>query len=166
MQFEHDQALLQQLGPILGDALVMKHAPSLQVAAYMVVAVLASKSSLGDAAISAFMEQLVYGWTTETVRPGLVCLSILAQYRSAKQLSQRLTKAMLKVQNLPSLLGEIARERRIDRLASGLVLALIDRLVRKGTYSRHSDNPVDSTSRRTGGHAARRCLQRTPAGCA
>ncbi len=130
VQADLDQALLQKIGPILGEALVMKSAPGLQIAAYMVVAVFVSKTGLGDLALSAFMEQLVQGWTADTLRPGLVCLSILAQYRSAKQLSSRVTKALLKIQDLPHLLVEIGHDRRVDKLAAGLVLALVDRLAK------------------------------------
>lgn len=131
VQVDNNQALLQQVGPILGEALVVKVAPGAQVAAYMAVSVLVSKAHLSDPAISAFMEQLVYGWTAETVKPGLVCLSILAQQRSAKQLSRKVAKAVLKVPGLPQLLVEIGKHRRIDKLANGLVLALTDRLAKK-----------------------------------
>lgn len=132
IQQDNDQTLLQQIGPILGDSLVMKKVPSLQVACYMVITVLASKADLDDVALAAFMDQLVIGWTNETVRPGIVCLSILAQYRSAKQLPGKVTKALLKIQDLQLLLLDMWKEHRVDRLANGLALALIDRLTKKG----------------------------------
>ena len=131
VQADNDQTILQQVGPLLGEALMIAQAPGVQIAAYMVVSVFVSKANLGDQAISAFMEQLVYGWTSETVKTGLVCLSILAQQRSAKQLSRKVAKAVLKVQDLPLLLVEIGKQRRIDKLANGLVLALTDRLAKK-----------------------------------
>ncbi|KAJ9131685.1 U3 small nucleolar RNA-associated protein 10 [Pleurostoma richardsiae] len=132
IQMDNDQTVLQQLAPILGDSLVMKKVPGLQIASYMIVAVLASKGDLDDIALSAFMDQLVLGWTSESVRPGLVCLSILAQYRSAKQLSGKVTRALLKIEGLPQLLMEMGKEHRVDKLANGLALALIDRLSKKG----------------------------------
>ncbi|KAK3942957.1 hypothetical protein QBC46DRAFT_378564 [Diplogelasinospora grovesii] len=132
IQAENDQALLQQIVPVLSESLVMKDIPGIQIASYMIVAILASKGSLDDAALSAFMDQLVHGWTSETFRPGLVCLCILSQYRSAKQLSGRVTKALLKVPNLTQTLHEISRDHRVDKLANGLALALVDRLHKKG----------------------------------
>ncbi|EON97804.1 putative u3 small nucleolar rna-associated protein 10 protein [Phaeoacremonium minimum UCRPA7] len=132
IQQDNDQTLLQQIAPILADSLVMKKVPPLQIASYMVIAVLASKAKLDDVALTAFMDQLVFGWTNETVRPGIVCLSILAQYRSAKQLPSKVTKALLKIQDLQLLLLDMWKEHRVDRLANGLVLALIDRLTKKG----------------------------------
>ncbi|AEO69251.1 01275787-a34a-4ed3-b98e-774878c86418 [Thermothielavioides terrestris] len=132
VQLENDHALLQQIGPALSEAMVMKDVPGIQIASYMVVAILAAKGSLNDVALSAFMDQLVHGWTVDTYRPGLVCLCILAQHRSAKQISSRVAKALIKVQDLVPSLVEIGREHRLDKLASGLTLALIDRISRKG----------------------------------
>ncbi|CAK7235618.1 snoRNA-binding rRNA-processing protein utp10 [Sporothrix curviconia] len=131
VQADNDQAVVQKIGPVLSDALMIRSAPGAQIAAYMAVSVFVSKAHLTDLAISAFMEQLVLGWTSETAKPGLVCLSILAQQRSAKQLSRKVAKAVLKVQDLPLLLVEIGKQRRIDKLANGLVLALTDRLAKK-----------------------------------
>ncbi|KAI5922209.1 armadillo-type protein [Camillea tinctor] len=132
IQTSNDQDLLQQIGPTISEALVMSKAPGLQIACYMVIAVFVAKGSLDDAAISALMEQLVAGWTSESLRPGLVCLSMLSQYRSAKQMSGKVTRALLKVQNLSQLLSEIGKDRDIGRLANGLCLALIDRIYKRG----------------------------------
>jgi U3 small nucleolar RNA-associated protein 10 len=132
IQLENDHMLLQQIGPVLSEAMVMKEVPGIQIASYMIVTILAAKGSLNDAALAAFMDQLVHGWTLDTYRPGLVCLCILAQHRSAKQVSGRVAKALIKVPDLASTLLEIGREHRVDKLANGLALAFIDRLSKKG----------------------------------
>ncbi|KAL7626839.1 snoRNA-binding rRNA-processing protein utp10 [Parahypoxylon ruwenzoriense] len=132
IQRSNDQTLLHQIGPTLSDALVMHKVPSLQIASYMVISVFVAKGDLDDAAIGALMEQLVAGWTAESLRPGLVCLSILTQHRSAKQMSGKVTRALLKIRNLSSLLTEIGREHNIGKLANGLCLALVDRTHKKG----------------------------------
>ncbi|CAN8096645.1 unnamed protein product [Discula destructiva] len=132
IQRDNDQDLLQKLLPILGDALMMKKVPGLQIATYMIISVYAAKGDLDDTVLQEFMHQLVLGWSGETVRPGLVCLSILAQYRSVKQLSWRVAKLLTKVQDLEHLLLEVHKEHRVDKLANGLALALIDRLSKKG----------------------------------
>lgn len=132
IQRDNNQELLQRLLPILGDALMMKQVPGLQIATYMVISVYAAKGDLDDAVLQDFMHQLVLGWTGETVRPGLVCLSILAQFRSAKQLSWRVAKSLIKVQDLEQLLLEVQKDHRVDKLANGLALALIERLTKKG----------------------------------
>lgn len=132
VQSENDQALLHRLGPIFAESLVMKKVPSIQIASYMAIAVFVAKGNLEDVAVTAFMDQTVYGWTNDTVRPGLVCLAILAQYRSAKQMSSKTTKALIKVLDIGNLLVEIGQERRVDKLANGLCLALIERLAKKG----------------------------------
>lgn len=132
VQRDNDQALLQKLVPILSEALMMKDVPGLQIASYMVVSVYAAKGDLDDAVLLEFMHQLVLGWSGETVRPGLVCLSILAQCRSAKQLSWKVAKSLIKVQDLEQLLLAVHKEHRVDKLVNGLSLALIERLVKKG----------------------------------
>ncbi|RBR15360.1 uncharacterized protein FIESC28_07374 [Fusarium coffeatum] len=132
VQSENDQNLLHRLGPIFAESLVMKKVPSIQVASYMAIAVFVAKGHLEDNAVTAFMDQTVYGWTNETVRPALVVLAILAQYRSAKQMSGKTTKALMKVTDIGNLLVEIGQERRVDKLANGLCLALIERLTKKG----------------------------------
>ncbi|KEY65221.1 hypothetical protein S7711_09348 [Stachybotrys chartarum IBT 7711] len=131
IQAENNQTLLHRLGPIFAESLVLKKVPSLQIASYMAIAVYVSKGNLEDVAVTAFMEQTVYGWTNDTVRPALVCLSILAQHRSAKQMSNKVTKALMKVEDVGSILVEIGKERRVDKLANGLCLALVDRLTKK-----------------------------------
>ncbi|KAK4043989.1 hypothetical protein C8A01DRAFT_12532 [Parachaetomium inaequale] len=132
IQLENDHILLQQIGPALSEAMVMKEVPGVQIASYMIVAILAAKGSLNDVALAAFMDQLVHGWTVDTYRPGLVCLCILAQHRSAKQVSSRVAKALIKAQDLVPTLVDIGRQHRVDKLANGLALAFIDRLSKKG----------------------------------
>ncbi|KAK5664222.1 hypothetical protein OQA88_438 [Cercophora sp. LCS_1] len=132
IQLQNDHALLQQIGPVLSESLVMKEVPGIQIASYMVVTILAAKGSLEDSGLTAFMDQLVHGWTAETIRPGLYCLCTLSQYRSAKQVSAKVAKALLKVPNLVSLLGEIHQSHKVDRLTNGLAIALVERLAKKG----------------------------------
>ncbi|GJC90497.1 U3 small nucleolar RNA-associated protein 10 [Colletotrichum liriopes] len=132
VQQDNNEAFLHRVGPTLAEAMSMKKVPNMQIASYMAVTIVAAKGSFDDATLSAFMEQIVHGWTSETVRPGLVCLCILAQYRSAKQLSGKVTKALLKVQNLGEILVELGQERRVDKLTNGLCIAFIERLCKKG----------------------------------
>lgn len=132
VQSENTQALMHRLGPIFVESLVMKSVPSIQIASYMAMTVFISKGNLDDAAVTAFMQQTVHGWSSDTIRPGLVCLTIMAQFRSAKQMSSKVTKALIKVPEVGALLVEIGQERRVDKLANGLCLALIERLTKKG----------------------------------
>lgn len=132
VQRENDQALIHRLGPIFVESLSMQKVPTLQIASYMALAVFISKGSLEDVAVMAFMEQTALNWTTETVKPGLVCLAIMAQHRSAKQLSKKVTRALLKLVDIGPLLVEIGQERRVDKLANGLCLALVERFSKKG----------------------------------
>ncbi|RDL40455.1 ARM repeat-containing protein [Venustampulla echinocandica] len=129
-QKEHDVIL--RLLPTLNEGLAMKSVPDLRIGCYMLLSVMASKGGLDDKVLTAMMEAVVLGWTTETIIPGLVCLSVLAQHRGAKQMTKRLTKELLKVENLPSLLLQLSNQRRLDKLANGLCLSLVDRLRNHG----------------------------------
>jgi U3 small nucleolar RNA-associated protein 10 len=131
VQREREQALLHRVGPIFAESLVMRKVPSIQIASYMAIAVFVSKAGLEDTAVTALMEQTVHGWTSDTIRPALVCLTILAQFRSAKQMSSKVTKALMKVPDIGALLVDIGQERRIDKIANGLCLALIERFTKK-----------------------------------
>ncbi|TAQ89036.1 hypothetical protein B7494_g2638 [Chlorociboria aeruginascens] len=132
VQQQNEQDIILKLLPTLNEGLSMKKVPDLRVGCYMLLSILASKGGLDDKLLTAMMEAVVLGWTTETILPGLVCLSVLAQYRGLKQITKRLTKELLKVPNLPELLIELSKQRRIDKLANGLCLALVDRLGKTG----------------------------------
>jgi U3 small nucleolar RNA-associated protein 10 len=133
VQQQNEQDVILKLLPTLNQGLAMKKVPDLRVGCYMLLSIMASKGGLDDKLLTAMMEAVVLGWTTETSNPGLVCLAVLAQHRGAKQLTKKLTKELLKVENLPAILIELSKQQRLDKLANGLCLSLVDRL------RKHSD---------------------------
>ncbi|RDW71266.1 hypothetical protein BP6252_07829 [Coleophoma cylindrospora] len=132
VQQQNEQDVIMGLLPTLNEALALKKVPDLRIGCYMLLSVLASKGGLQDKILTAMMEAVVLGWTTETTVPGLVCLSVLAQHRTARQLTKRLTKELLKVSDLANLLTEISQQQRVDKLAAQLCGGLMDRLVKSG----------------------------------
>jgi U3 small nucleolar RNA-associated protein 10 len=132
VQQANEQDVILNLLPTLNEGLAMKKVPDLRVGCYMILSVAASKGALNDKVLTAMMEAVVLGWTTETTVPGIVCLSILAQHRRTKHMPKRVTKELLKVVNLPNHLVELSKQRRIDRFVYSLCLALVDRLGSKG----------------------------------
>ncbi|KFY63949.1 hypothetical protein V496_03551 [Pseudogymnoascus sp. VKM F-4515 (FW-2607)] len=132
VQAQNQEAIILRLGPTLNEGLAMKKVPEFRIGCYMLLSIMASKGGLNDKLLTAMMEAVVLGWTADTFIPGLVCLSILAQQRGAKQMTKRVTRELLKVDGLPELLLEISKTRRIDKLANGIVLALVDRLGKSG----------------------------------
>jgi U3 small nucleolar RNA-associated protein 10 len=135
VQMQNEQDVILRLLPTLNEGLAMKKVPELRIGCYMLLSIMASKGGLEDKLLNVMMEAVVLGWTSTTFMPGLVCLSILAQHRAAKQITKRLTKELLKVPGLSDLLVEISKQRRIDKLANGLCLALINRLSKNGDAS-------------------------------
>jgi U3 small nucleolar RNA-associated protein 10 len=132
VQQQNEQDVILRLLPTLNEGLAMKKVPDLRLGCYMLLSVMASKGGLDDKLLTAMMEAVVLGWTSETTIPGLVCLSVLAQQRGAKQITKRLAKELLKVENLSGHLIELSKQRRVDRLANGLCLALVERLRKNG----------------------------------
>lgn len=132
VQQQNEQDVILRLFPTLNAGLAMKKVPDLRIGCYMLLSIMASKGGLDDKLLTAMMEAVVLGWTTETLNPGLVCLAVLAQHRAAKQITKRLTKELLKVGNLPALLIALSKQQRLDKLANGLCLSLLDRLRKHG----------------------------------
>jgi len=128
VQQQNEQDVILRLLPTLNEGLAMKKVPDLRLGCYMLLSVMASRGGLDDKLLTAMMEAVVVGWTAETIMPGLICLSVLAQHRGAKQVTKRLAKELLKVEGLSALLIELSKQRRVDRLANGLCLALVERL--------------------------------------
>lgn len=135
VQMQNEQDVILRLLPTLNEGLAMKKVPELRIGCYMLLSIMASKGGLDDKLLTAMMESLVLGWTAETIMPGLVCLSILAQQRGPKQTTKRLTRELLKIDDLPTLLVELSKQQRVGRLANGLCLAITSRLSKTGDAS-------------------------------
>ncbi len=135
VQYQNEQDVILRLLPTLNQGLAMKKVADLRVGCYMILSVMASKGALDDKLLTAMMEAVVIGWTTETQIPGLVCLSVLDQHISGSRLPKRLTKELMKVPNISDILVALSKDHRVDKLASGLCLSLIDRLRNNGDIS-------------------------------
>lgn len=79
--------------PLLNDALSVRSVPDLHVAAYMIITVISSKSSLEDRVLHTLMEAIVVGWQS-TVREGLVCLAFLTHRMLEINLPSRVLQAI------------------------------------------------------------------------
>jgi U3 small nucleolar RNA-associated protein 10 len=135
VQQQNEQDIILRLLPTLNEGLAMKKVPDLRMGCYMLVSILASKGGLDDKLLTALMEAVVSGWTSDTMAPGLFCLSVLAEYRGAKQITRKITKELVKVPDLPGLLLNFTKQRRVDKLANGFCLALLDRIRKNGDAS-------------------------------
>ncbi|KAK0661167.1 hypothetical protein QBC41DRAFT_350774 [Cercophora samala] len=133
IQLENTQKLLQQVTPALSRAMMMRQSWEIQMASYMPVLVLARKGRLNDAALVAFMDQLVSGWQTKTVDQGLLTLACLAYGRAAKPVTSRVAKALLKVDDLVGKFKKVNETQCVRKLANGTALAFVDRLSKKGS---------------------------------
>lgn len=132
VQEQNEQDVIVRLLPTLNEGLAMKKVPDLRIACYMILAVMTSKGGLDDKVLTAMMEAVVLGWTTETTAPGLVCLSVLAQQRNSALLSKRVVKELLKVPDLVKGLCHLATQHRVEKLANALCLTSLERVRKDG----------------------------------
>ena len=132
VQQQNEQDVILRLLPLLNEGLAMKKVEGLRFGCYMLLSVMASKGVLDDKLITAMMEAVVLGWTSESTTPGLLCLSVLAQSKSVIQFPHRVTKELLKIQDLATRLLMLSKQGRVDKLATGLCLALVGRFMKSG----------------------------------
>ncbi|KAG9232555.1 hypothetical protein BJ875DRAFT_74427 [Amylocarpus encephaloides] len=139
VQHDNEQNVILRMLPTLNAGLGMKHNRDLRIGCYMLLSVMASKGGLDDKILVAMMEAVVLGWEFDTITSGLVCLSMLTQQRGSKRLPRKVTKELTKIEGLPTLLLQLSKQRRVDKLAYGLSLALIERLKKKSNLHALSD---------------------------
>jgi len=130
VQMQSQQDVLLRILPFLNEALAVEKAPDLRVGCYMLMTILASKSNLEDNVLIKMMEAVAAGWTHDTAKAALVCLSIMAQEREAMKLPKAVFKAILTIDNLEDELLVLGQQCRVDRLTLGLVLGCINQLGR------------------------------------
>ncbi|RKF61732.1 U3 small nucleolar RNA-associated protein 10 [Erysiphe neolycopersici] len=128
VQLQNEQEVLLKILPILKQGLAMKEIPNLRMGCFMLLSVIVSKGNLDEKILIAMMEAVVFGWTVDTAMPSMVCLSFLAEHRGAKQLTKKLIKQLMKHHNFLDILTKISKQQRVDKLAYGICLTLIDRL--------------------------------------
>ncbi|KAI9814174.1 MAG: snoRNA-binding rRNA-processing protein utp10 [Pycnora praestabilis] len=128
VQRQSEEDVLLRILPVLNEALSMKKVPELRAGCYMLLTVLAKKAKLEDEVLTGMMEAVIIGWTQDTLNAGLLCLAVLAQERQAAKLPKRITKELLKVENLAPELASIHERHRADNFILGLVFGALDRL--------------------------------------
>src|ERR1700722_9502959 len=103
----HEDILLRFL-PVLKDGLGMKKASELVIGCYMLTVVLAKMTALEMKVLDSLMEAVAGAWTQEAISSGIICLSILAQQKNDVRLPKRVTRAVLRLENVMDLLVETA----------------------------------------------------------
>ncbi|KAF3933603.1 hypothetical protein ABW19_dt0207210 [Dactylella cylindrospora] len=119
----------RQMLPIVADSLQAgKKNSEFQIGTYMLLSLLASRVVLEDAVISATMETVTATWTSETVVPAIAALSLLSQQREGvtPKAPLAVTAAFLKLENVADKLLSLGEKYRVDKLAVGLCLTILE----------------------------------------
>lgn len=135
VQKESQEGLMLRIMPVLNEGLAMETAPDLQIGCYMVLTLLATKTTLNDNVLNAAMEAIVSSWSQITA-PGLICLATLAEQREVATLPHKVLKALLALENLDGDLILLKTEYKVDNIALGVLLGVLERLG-KSRNSRH-----------------------------
>ncbi|KAF2143435.1 uncharacterized protein K452DRAFT_307562 [Aplosporella prunicola CBS 121167] len=135
IQRQREEELLLRVLPVINEALSLKNAPELKLGCYMIMTVMATKASLEDKVLNSLMEAITSSWSVETLDGALVSLAILAQERQGAKLPKAVVKSLLKLEKLADRILGLSQQCRVDRLAFGCVLAILERF----TKSANSD---------------------------
>ena len=76
-----DETIVSRIMPFIAQGLQLKESAEFQIASYLVLTILASKRTLADNVIDAAMDAICQGWTDESRRGALMCLTTLAKSR-------------------------------------------------------------------------------------
>lgn len=76
-----DETIVSRIMPFIAQGLQSKESAEFQIASYLVLTILASKRTLADNVIDAAMDAICQGWTDESRRGALMCLTTLAKSR-------------------------------------------------------------------------------------
>ncbi|KAF3125440.1 snoRNA-binding rRNA-processing protein utp10 [Orbilia oligospora] len=119
----------RQMLPIIADSLQAgKRMSEFQIGTYMLLSLLASRVVLEDSVLCATMESVAASWSAETVAPAIAALSLLSQQREgfAPVAPAGVAVAFLKVENVADKLLALGEKYRVDKLAVGLCLAVVE----------------------------------------
>ncbi|KAK7526261.1 uncharacterized protein IWZ02DRAFT_416928 [Phyllosticta citriasiana] len=133
IQRQREEDLLLRVLPVLNEALSLKNAPELKIGCYMIMTVMASKASLDDKVLNGMMEAIVSSWSLDTLDGALVSVAILAQERQGAKLPKAVARGLLKLDRLADRLLALSQQCRSDRLAFGLVLAIIEKFAKSAS---------------------------------
>ncbi|KAH7044631.1 hypothetical protein B0J12DRAFT_184176 [Macrophomina phaseolina] len=127
VQRQREEDVILRTLPFLNEALSVKNAPDLKLGCYMVMFVMANKTSLEDRLLNGMMEAVTSTWTLETLDSALASLAILAQERRSAKLPKPVLRGLLKLEQLADRILAISQQCRADRLAFGCVLGILEK---------------------------------------
>ncbi|RPA77525.1 hypothetical protein BJ508DRAFT_228743 [Ascobolus immersus RN42] len=124
---QKEEDVLIKLLPILKEGLKNTRDHEFQLACYMLIAVIVAKSrGLNEQVLSGLIQSVAAGWTEATVNQGLASVALLAQ--EGGLIDNATFQRLLEVPQLASQLAELSHKFRVDKLASGIVLMILDKI--------------------------------------
>lgn len=123
-QKQNQEDIVLFLLPILKDSLSVDNVPDLRVGCYMILTILAAKTSLDDDVLSVMMEAITSEWS-QTSHAGLICLCVLAEQKRAAGLPGKAFNAVIALDRLDDDLMTLNKHYKIDKLVLGVALGIV-----------------------------------------
>lgn len=130
VQDQKREDLLLRVFPVLNECMKLTNIPEALIGCYMIIVILVAKSAFEDKILDSLMEAVAHSLLPDTLESSLVCLSIIAEERSDVVLPTRVAKRLLKLQNFADSIVSLVGRYRVERLALGCALAVVENVGR------------------------------------
>ncbi|KAH6644814.1 armadillo-type protein [Boeremia exigua] len=125
IQAQKTEEVLLRIVPVLNSAMRAVNGPEVVVACYLIIHALATNAQVGDKVLDSLMEAMVMAQGPDSLDQCILVLATLAEQRSSAQLSNAVTKRLLRIPQLSSSLTAAAAQCSVGRLALGCALGAL-----------------------------------------
>lgn len=126
-QSQKTEEVLLRIVPVLNKAMRATNGPEVVVACYLVIHALVTNAQLGDKVLDTLMEAMVLAQDADSLSQCVLVLATIAEQRSSAHISNAVTKRLLRVPQLSSVLSAAAAQCSVGRLALGCALGALGR---------------------------------------
>lgn len=116
-----EETVVARILPFIAAGLKMRRSPEFQIACYSLLAILASKRTLEGRVVDAAMEAICLGWSEESLKSGILCVSALASVKEDGQIPVAVKKAVWGVENLSAVIEGMLSKSSTSKFIVSLV---------------------------------------------
>jgi U3 small nucleolar RNA-associated protein 10 len=116
-----EETVVSRILPFIAAGLKMRGSPEFQIACYSLLAILASKRTLEARVLDAAMEAICLGWSEESLKSGILCVSALAYVKEDGQVPGAVKKAVWGVEDLSAVIEGMPSKSSTSKFVVSLV---------------------------------------------
>ena len=121
VQRQRQEDVLLKVLPVLNHGFSISGCSDLTIACYALSIILAKRGEPADNVLDGLMKAVASTISPENERQALICLSILADQKADTKVPKKVVQGLRRMLNCATLLEEIGREYRVDRLIAGAI---------------------------------------------